>query len=72
MHFLKCARTWPDEFHKVKVRVDQACSRRAPVPEFTHLTGFLFFFFFLILAHLDLSWVTTSKFRWPMGKKKVT
>lgn len=43
MHFLKCARTWPDEFHKVKVRVDQACSRRAPVPEFTHLTGFFFF-----------------------------
>ena len=67
MHFLKCARIWPDEFHRVKVRADQACSRRAPVPEFTHLTGF---FFFLILPHLDLSWVTTSKFRWPMGKKK--
>ena len=46
MHLLKCARTWPDEFHRVEVRVDQACRKRAPVPEFTHLTVFLFFVFF--------------------------
>ena len=54
MHLLKCARTWPDEFHRVEVRVNQACCKRAPVP------------------HLDLSWVTTSKFRLPMvgGKKE--
>lgn len=72
MHLLKCARTWPDEFHRVEVRVNQACCKRAPVPEFTHLTGVCFFFFFLILPHLDLSWVTTSKFRLPMvgGKKE--
>ena len=33
---------------------------------------FCFLFFFLILPHLDLSWVTTSKFRLPMvgGEKK--
>lgn len=47
MHLLKCARTWPDEFHRVEVRVNQACCKRAPVPEFTHLTGVFFFFFFL-------------------------
>ena len=46
MHLLKCARTWPDEFHRVEVRVNQACCKRAPVPEFTHLTGVFFFFFF--------------------------
>lgn len=48
MHLLKCARTRPHEFHRVKVRVDQACSKRAPVPEFTHLTGL---FCFVLFSH---------------------
>lgn len=32
----------------MKVRVDQACSKRAPVPEFTHLTGL---FCFVLFSH---------------------